>query len=99
MLSADDYIAMRANAHRGKWLTLAVVLIAICVGLAWVMGANQSYLYEADNMLLIAALLIGLFGFSVVCVVKAYRKTPFVFNFSNDSGDIGGGDFGGFGGD
>jgi len=91
VLSADDYIAMRANAHRAKWLTLVIFLVLLGVVSYLVVRAAdaQGYALVSTNG---AVVLVGfLFVMIVSCLVKAYQKVPFsmAFGLADDAGDFG----------
>ena len=96
MLRAEDYIEMRGNAHRAKWLTLVIFLMP--VGAAAFYVARASYLYGGGLLTVPEAMgfLIAAIFATLISLYKAYVKAPFVINFGrNESVDGGFGDAGG----
>lgn len=77
MLSAEDYIAMRGNAHRAKWLTYAVFL-TVC----WVVLCALFYqsILEDDGIIFLngeVVMLVMFGGGAIGAFGKAFRKERF----------------------
>ncbi|MCO4842782.1 MAG: hypothetical protein KC439_07725 [Yoonia sp.] len=92
MLRAEDYIAMRGNAHRAKWITLSIFLV-----LAFAVFSYLSYeeiLADEGIIFLNGSIIFLLFlgCFTIGSMVKAYRKEPFELGNDHDgSSGFGGG--------
>lgn len=81
MLSAEDYIEMRRNGYRGKWLTYSIFLALLSVGSVFLLlhsiAVDDGVLVSFFLLLLTSSLTIS--GF-----VSAYRKEPFVLGSGHD---------------
>jgi Na+/H+-dicarboxylate symporter len=91
--SAQDYIDMRGNAHRGKWLTLVLFLVPIGVTVFYVGWVS----YTSDDGLLSVWQTIVLLSVTMLitasCIYKAYIRAPFAIKIGDSlSGDSGSGD-------
>jgi hypothetical protein len=84
MLSADDYIEMRKNAHSAKWLTFVIFLIALGGGFYVLVRASHAYGFPLIPMNGAYVILVFLFASIIKYCVKAYKKVPFAIGLASD---------------
>ncbi|MCF2904912.1 hypothetical protein L0666_07925 [Octadecabacter sp. CECT 8868] len=95
--TADDYIAMRANAERGKWWTAAILIFAAIVAVHVLLNyvtTSDAPARDGDTDDLFETVLLYLLsiGAGVYCVVMGYLKKKFTLMDGGDetgeSGDF-----------
>ena len=78
MLSADDYIVMRGNAHRAKWLNCAILAVLVGGMVVYLRLQVPELFAEGPTLVRNSGVVLGFIGvLTAYFLMNAYRKSPF----------------------